>query len=799
MAEPADSSGDNTQPTEDILNALNAIKNEPQQDIDMPPAPTEYEALLAQLKQRPHDPNGWKRLINMAEESGDMDKVRASFDALLQQYPNTSSAQIRYIGHFLQDPSTFGEAEDLFKKFLVKSPEVDLWKFYLTYVRRVNTIPSTRDAVRKSYEFAVNHIGQDKDSGDIWREYIQFLRSGETTSTWEEQQKMDALRKVYHRAVQIPLEGVETLWQELESFENNLNRITAKKFMTDLSPAHMQARTTFRQLTNHVGALFPPPPPAPQNRPELILPALPTFNASERTLIGKWKAYLKWEENNPLELEEKDKSVLVSRIQSVYRKALIRMRYYPEIWFMAHTWLNSVGKHDEALTILKAGIEANPASYLLTFTYAEALEVKQAFAEVHAQFDRFLGVLSAKLEELEVRIKSEESQDANNPPPPSSNPGDLNSQSQISSFNSQQSDEKLRRPSELAERQSEYGLAYNTYMRFGRRAEGIKSSRAIFGRARKDRWTPWEVYESAALMEYHCSEGGAGVGSRIFEKGLELFADEVEYVLRYLGFLISINDKTNARALFERVIGTFPPDRARPLWERWARYEYQYGDLDAALQLEKRISEVYPNDPPIKRFAQRHTYLGTDAIAAQDLGFALARKAPQALARTETSTSIPASNTGSIGGGSGSIYNNNLTSHKRAASPPDYRKREDRGGVGGGGGGDYPQPHKRARGMSPPPPPRNERERDRWDPPPRRRHSPPPPNWEREGRERAPLPPPREEEKPKVYSLPNVISWFIGELPTPASFDATRVSPRRPGKRVDLMLMGNPAARLAAE
>ena len=41
---------------------------------------------------------------------------------------------------------------------------------------------------------------------------------------------MDALRKVYHRAVQIPLENVETLWSELETFENNLNRITVSTF-----------------------------------------------------------------------------------------------------------------------------------------------------------------------------------------------------------------------------------------------------------------------------------------------------------------------------------------------------------------------------------------------------------------------------------------------------------------------------------------------------------------------------------------------------------------------------------------
>ena len=41
------------------------------------------------------------------------------------------------------------------------------------------------------------------------------------------------------------------------------------------------------------------------------------------------------------------------------------------------------------------------------------------------------------------------------------------------------------------------------------------------------------------------------------------------------------------------MIPNFSADRARPLWERWARYEYQYGDLEAALKLEKRMAEVY--------------------------------------------------------------------------------------------------------------------------------------------------------------------------------------------------------------
>lgn len=106
----------------------------------------------------------------------------------------------------------------------------------------------------------------------------------------------------------------------------------AKKNMTDLSPSYMQARTVLRQLQRHLGPLFPPPPASSMSRPPIYLPPGPTFNAAERALVGSWKTYLKWEESNPLEFEEKDKATLISRIQGVYRKAVIRMRYYSEIW-----------------------------------------------------------------------------------------------------------------------------------------------------------------------------------------------------------------------------------------------------------------------------------------------------------------------------------------------------------------------------------------------------------------------------------------------------------------------------------
>lgn len=52
-------------------------------------------------------------------------------------------------------------------------------------------------------------------------------------------------------------------------------------------------------------------------------------------------------------------------------------------------------------------------------------------------------------------------------------------------------------------------------------------------------------------MEYHCSEDKA-VPNRIFEKGLDQFKEEVDYVQRYLGFLLSVNDETSLYLLLLR-------------------------------------------------------------------------------------------------------------------------------------------------------------------------------------------------------------------------------------------------------
>ncbi|KAJ6463707.1 Suf-domain-containing protein [Mycena vitilis] len=688
------------------------------------PAHSEYDALMARLKELPHDPESWKHLVDLAETSGDIARIREAYDALLARYPNTGSAQIAYIDHFVDRLASYEEAEELLNKFLRASPSADLWKYYLDYVRRVNAGPKAHKAVCNAYTFALNHIGQDRDSGSIWADYIQFLTTADTTMTWHTQRKTDTLRMVYRRAVQIPLDNVEQLWKQYKAFEAGLDKITAEKFISDLSLAHMQARTVLRQLSAKLKGL------GSSKQSGIFLPSPATYSPQERQLLRRWKMYLKWEAGNPLQIEDKDRGVLVARIEKAYRKAVIRMRYYPEIWFMAYSWSASVGKNEEGISILKAGLEPNPDSFLLTYAYVELLEKAELkkdqhdYNEIHSVYERFLGVLRAHL----ARIGAA----ATYPPGPEANADAAPAAAPIMQ-------------QEFTTHKNMYSNAWINYMRFAQRAQRLQASRDAFKMARKDEYIGWQVYEAAAMTEYRCNrEDGCLVATRIFEVGMKKFGSEVSYVLAQLNFLLTVNEENKARALFEHAIGTFTSQAAKPIWECWSRSQYQYADLETVLELERCMAEIHPNDTAIKRFAQRHEYNSIDAIADHDLGFARPRKSPEGA--IYIASSVP-------GGGNTDSNSMLVPSNPSKRSPPDSNGKND---------------YKRMRLY--------QRDRDRTisssslsEPrhssvksPTRPRRGPP---W-------------------KELPIPHAIHWFIEKLPPRETFDGPVLNP---GNLMDIL------------
>lgn len=127
----------------------------------------------------------------------------------------------------------FQQAEHIFGRTLLSIPNVELWTAYLDYIRRRNGLNDptgqARQVVNQSYEFVLENIGQDRDSGQIWHDYIQFLKTGPGQiggSSWQDQQKVDVLRKAYQRAICIPIPNLHSLWREYDQFEQSLNKAT---------------------------------------------------------------------------------------------------------------------------------------------------------------------------------------------------------------------------------------------------------------------------------------------------------------------------------------------------------------------------------------------------------------------------------------------------------------------------------------------------------------------------------------------------------------------------------------------
>jgi hypothetical protein len=50
---------------------------------------SEWDALRTSLRESPHDTEGWNKLVRLAEDSGDLEKIKEAYEYLLKMYPNT--------------------------------------------------------------------------------------------------------------------------------------------------------------------------------------------------------------------------------------------------------------------------------------------------------------------------------------------------------------------------------------------------------------------------------------------------------------------------------------------------------------------------------------------------------------------------------------------------------------------------------------------------------------------------------------------------------------------------------------
>lgn len=127
----------------------------------------------------------------------------------------------------------YKRTQQIFNDSLMTVQDVHLWSTYLNFVLRINNLSQdpngkARQSVTETYDFVLQNVGNDKDSGFLWVDYIKFIRDGPGQiggSSWQDQQKLDALRKAYQRAICVPTQSVNGIWTEYTAFESGLNKV----------------------------------------------------------------------------------------------------------------------------------------------------------------------------------------------------------------------------------------------------------------------------------------------------------------------------------------------------------------------------------------------------------------------------------------------------------------------------------------------------------------------------------------------------------------------------------------------
>lgn len=540
-------------------------------------------------------------------------------------------------------------------------------RLYVSYVRRTNDVitggEKARGIVVQAFEFAVTKVGIDIKSGDLWNDYLEFLKAWTPAATWEQQQKVDLIRRVYKRFLVIPTEKIEQVWSTYTKWENEVNASTANKFIAEKSSEFMDARSWNTEWHNATERLL--------RRDVIPIGINNDKNNLVHTQLELWYKWVALEKQNKLNL--KDESLIQQRIEYVYKQAVMALPFVPELWFKFNKfWLrsNEEANSNKCIELLKEGIVLNPKSFLLTFQLSEMYEKDNAVDKATQTFDNLISILMNDHNEIRKAIeliKSRESPNGKNNQENSEekksnmtdnsdvdNDDDDDDEDNVSHPLFQLSEEDAVHLIELQSKEEQLSkaitLVYTKLMLACKRSKGIKEARSIFKQARNNfDAIGHEFYVENALMEYHSDN--LKTASKIFELGMKHFKKQGEFLLAYLDFLIMINKDESIKVLFEQGLTALLQDMTieneghngtitshtilqesknkenakkknciKKLIKKFSRYQSVYGDLDLIKSLDSRYEEYFPDDDSIELFSDRYRGHSIDVIKQFDLG-----------------------------------------------------------------------------------------------------------------------------------------------------------------------------------
>ena len=562
------------------------------ESADLPPAAPKMPVVSSQkldrarnrLAQNRQDLDAWETIVTDAQTRG-VPEGRSLFEEVLAAHPTASRVWRAYAEAEIAG-DTGGNRDDeavkaIFSRCLLSCPSALLWRSYTRYMEKTNDAGTEEgvQAIKAAFEYTVDTVGEDLESGPLWLDYVVFLKTADPTHACPdakpeqaESARMQEVRRAYQRAVSVPTNSIDALYREYDAFEHGVSAALAKPLLAEVKPGVDVARAALKERKRlHdqciVGGLAGPP----------------GTSKDEKSPDGQaraWRAMINWERSNPQKLTpdaeagETAHPQLVTRVALAYDQALMSLWNFPDIWLEFAAW-HEGNDHEEAKAVLQRAREALPGCPLVHFAAADLVEARGDATAASAVYE-------SVLDEYEVKCAAD------------AEAANVDGADDFKFDHPPMDDATL--------------LVSIEYMRCARRMRGRDEARKSFMRVRKAPGKRWEAFAAAALLEWRYDKNDK-VARNVFELGLKSFISQPQYVARYAEFLVGCNDVGNARVLFERATaaageataaaaglgGTDKAGKAsveKVFWDMFVDFEHTHGTMDTMKGVETRRREA---------------------------------------------------------------------------------------------------------------------------------------------------------------------------------------------------------------
>ncbi|TYZ67867.1 hypothetical protein PybrP1_002404 [[Pythium] brassicae (nom. inval.)] len=342
-----------------------------------------FKRALAAVEKEPWDTDAWAALMGEVQQLPAAE-ARVHYEAFLARFPTSGRWWKLYAEHELREKN-YDRVQEIIKKSLmqIRCLSVDLWRFYLTFTKVVQldvavdskdaaAIRAARQLMADAFELALERVGASIHAAPIWQSYLAFLQDD------PDPQAFLAVRKVFHRAVALPLVNMEALWREYEKFERSIpnNDALALSFFKVFRAKFDAARAVLRDRKKLQDVV---------NLNALAVPAAAT--RAELAQMAAWQKIIAFETGNP---ERLDPIRLKARMRFTLELFVSVKRHFPDAWYQYAVYESDANDRDAATAVFERAIEALPDSTYLHFALADHHELHGDVPAAKAIYERVI-------------------------------------------------------------------------------------------------------------------------------------------------------------------------------------------------------------------------------------------------------------------------------------------------------------------------------------------------------------------------------------------------------------------------